>query len=162
MNTLDYQTAHQILRVNPLTGLLYWRKQFAPRCKLDVPAGSLTREGYLNIAYQGTKYQQHRVIWLMCVGSWPNDCIDHINGIKTDNRLENLREFTQRENSQNQYRHRAGKLPGCYFDKSNQRWRAQLQIEGEHKHIGRFDTEQEAHAAYMAALKQFETRGELK
>jgi hypothetical protein len=69
----------------------------------------------------------HRVIWILSCGSIPEGFIlDHINGNKIDNRLENLRLVSQRGNCQNRSVHRKGKLVGVQYRKCNSKWRARV------------------------------------
>ena len=82
--------------------------------------------------------------------------IDHINGDKTDNRPENLRVVSRRQNGQNQQIHRAGKLVGATYFRARGKWQSQIKIRGKHVHLGLFETEAEAHSAYMAAAGQLE------
>ena len=85
-----------------------------------------------------------------------NGSIDHINGIRNDNRLSNLRVVTPRENNQNRIEHRNGKLVGAYFDKrmsnSSRPWRAQIKTNSKVKYLGAYATELEAHNAYKTAV----------
>lgn len=60
--------------------------------------GSLDQYGYLIIKIKGKQFKAHRIVWFLCTGQWPSGVIDHINRVKTDNRIENLRDVTQAEN----------------------------------------------------------------
>lgn len=80
--------------------------------------------------------------------------VDHLNGNSLDNRKQNLRICTNRENQQNRTNHRSGRLVGASFHKETGKWRARIKIDGNQKHIGLFKTEIEAHEAYMNALKE--------
>lgn len=78
--------------------------------------------------------------------------VDHINGDTLDNRRENLRIVTNRENSQNRSTHRNGRLVGATYVRKNNRWQSQIQIRGRRKYLGYFKTEEQAHCAYLNAL----------
>lgn len=78
--------------------------------------------------------------------------IDHINGNSLDNRKSNLRICTHRQNQQNRYTHRAGRLVGATFKKG--KWIAKITYDNKIKYLGRFKTEIEAHEAYINALKE--------
>lgn len=111
-----------------------------------------TGTGYIKLSY-GNKYiRAHRIAYQLMVKRVPkNREIDHINGNITDNRIENLRVVTTRENQQNRKIHRKKKkLVGCYF--CNKKWKSQVYYNGEKLHIGFFKTELEAHASYMNFL----------
>ena len=82
-----------------------------------VPAKEhINDNGYFKVNYASTNIKAHRLIWMLHYGYTPI-MLDHINGNKTDNRIENLREVTNRENAQNRQIHREGKPPGVYLRK---------------------------------------------
>jgi hypothetical protein len=136
------------LDYNPETGIFTWKKLPEKRPNNGI-AGSLDNRGYTYIRINKKLYLAHRLAWLYVYGEWPQNNIDHINGIKYDNRIENLRDIPQRENCQNYTIHRNGKLVGCYFNKNAQKWQARIRVKGRLKHIGYYNTEQEAHQVYM-------------
>lgn len=80
--------------------------------------------------------------------------IDHINGIKHDNRIENLREVTRRDNSINKSRHRQGRLAGVSFHQKTNKWTTQIQINNKDIYLGYYDTELDAHLAYCKARQE--------
>ena len=113
-------------------------------------------KGYCKIAYKGSKILYHRVVY--CIHHKKDIKtglqIDHINGEKIDNRIENLRLVTSRENQQNRHKHREGRLVGCYWNKQKGKWKARIAPCGtsETIHLGYFTTEEIAHKHYMKAL----------
>jgi hypothetical protein len=113
--------------------------------------GVLLKDGYRNLYIDGKRYMTHRLAWLITYGTWPIDKIDHINGIKDDNRLSNLRDVSQRVNLQNGKKHRNGHLLGTTFHKFKQKWIARIIVNGKIQHIGTFDSAEDAHAAYIQA-----------
>lgn len=143
----------ELLRYEPETGQLYWLVN-RRRARAGASAGTVDGNGYLHMSVLGKFYKAHRLVWLLTYGEWPAGLIDHINGDKLDNRLANLRVVTHRQNQQNRERHRAGRLVGCYYNKRAKRWQAYIKAQGERRHLGMYDTEQEAHAAYLHALTQ--------
>lgn len=135
-------------------GQLYWRVKGSGRV-LTKPAGRINSKGHRQIGINGRLYQAHRLIWIYVYGSIDKDLvIDHANGHRDDNRIENLRLVSQRKNNSNKYSHRAGRLVGCYFNKPNKKWQAQIMINGKLHYIGCYPTEAEAHAAYLARLSR--------
>jgi hypothetical protein len=144
----------ELLDYNSETGVFTWKTKIGTNCRAGKLAGSLTDEGYIRIKLCGKSYQVHRLVWLMEYGKFPEYYIDHINGIKTDNRICNLRNATSRENQQNTIKHRNGKLVGACYIKSKQRWRARAKIAGCEVHLGYFSTEEMAHSAYQNYLIQ--------
>ena len=82
-------------------GHLWWVKPTSKRIKIRQQFGCCNNEGYIFGGLRGKYYYEHRLIWLYHYGEWPKECIDHINGIKDDNRIENLREATKQQNNFN-------------------------------------------------------------
>lgn len=109
---------------------------------------------YLRIKYQQKSYAVHRLIWFIEKNFLSYDkVIDHINGNTLDNRIENLREVTQRKNSQNSYKHRCDKLVGASYIKSKNLYQSSIQINNKDINLGYFNTELEAHQRYLKELK---------
>lgn len=133
------------------TGVFTWKKNKNRRSRLDdgAIAGSLKKYGYIKIKLRGKQYSAARLAWLYVYGSWPSNYIDHINGVKTDNRICNLRDATPRQNSQNLKRHREGKLIGANFVKKTGKYKAVIKLGKSVKYLGIFKTEIEAHQRYM-------------
>jgi len=94
-------------------------------------------KGYNSVFIMGEQYRVHRLIWLLVYGHFPK-IIDHINGDKLDNRLENLKEVTQQENLMNQRRSskNTSGVTGVYFNKKRGLWCAQMKFNGETYHLG--------------------------
>ena len=96
---------------------------------------------------QHKKAAIHRIMYYAHHPEWdiydPKKCIDHIDGNRQNNKIENLRPVTIQQNSFN----RTAK--GCNFDKRSGKWKAYIQLDGKNYHIGYFETEVEAHNAYM-------------
>lgn len=135
------------------TGLLYRRFSAGDRKALSA-TGSLTPKGYLRVWINGRRYMIHRLVWAYHRGTWPKNQIDHINGIPHDNRIENLREVSARENNQNYSRHRKGMLVGATYSHNQKNpWKAKVQIGNRQLHLGYFATEKDAHRAYRQALE---------
>jgi len=115
------------------------------KVKIGDVAGSLHRDGYVYISINRRLYLRSRLVWLWHHGSWPTNCIDHINRVTDDDRIENLRDVT---NQQNRFNTGAR---GYYWHKPTQKWLARIRVNGKSIHIGYYDTKEEARAAYLAA-----------
>ena len=115
------------------------------------------RKPYKVIKIDGVLYLCHRLAWLYVHGSMPYGLIDHKNGDGLDNRLENLRVVTNKQNIQASLRvprHNTSGLKGASFSKKMGKWIAGISINGKRKHIGCFDTAEEAHEAYLSAKRE--------
>jgi hypothetical protein len=106
-------------------------------------------KGYFQVSIDGVMWYVHRLAWLLYYGEIPKGNIDHINGDRKDNRIKNLRIASIRDNASNAKRHRSGSLVGASFNKSKGRWQSQITVTGRIIHLGHFDTEIEAHRAYL-------------
>jgi len=136
------------------TGNLINLTQRSNSIKIGSIAGALDAYGYVRIRVDNTDYKAHRLVWLYVQGNWPKDQIDHINGIKTDNRICNLREATDQENKQNILKPRkdnASGFLGVSFRADRQKWRAAIHHNGRYIHLGHFHTPEEAVIAYKKA-----------
>jgi hypothetical protein len=134
------------LTYDPETGELRWRFTRGARAPAGGLAGSLNKSGYRKINFSGKMLYAHRIAFLMHHGYLPAE-VDHHNLQRGDNRAENLRPATRRQNSTNVAGRRSG-LKGIHYCRQTGRYRAQIRAAGARVHLGRFDTEEQAHAAY--------------
>ena len=102
------------------------------------------------------RFNAHRLALAFAKGQWPTAEVDHINGIRTDNRLGNLREATRQQNACNLplRANKTSRYRGVHYSASRQKWCAQISERGKNKNLGRFDTEDEAHIAYERAARE--------
>jgi hypothetical protein len=141
------------LSYNAETGLFTWRnsprKGWAGRL-----AGSQQNRGYWKIVIGKTPYQAHRLAWLYVYGEWPTKDIDHINGVRDDNRIENLREATRQQNCGNGtcFRNSRSGIRGVYPVRG--KWSARIIANRKFKYLGLFKTKDEAAQAYAAAADE--------
>ena len=147
------------LHYNPDTGVFIWINNNNSRVNAGMIAGSLNGSGYQIISIDAKRYYSHRLAWLYVYGELPSCQIDHINGIRTDNRIINLREATNAKNQQNLKKCRANNKIGLlgvdYFKYSKKKYRAQIMIDSKQKCLGYFETPEEAHEAYLDAKRKF-------
>ena len=130
-------------------GALYWRVDRGSNAKAGARAGRLLPTGYRSIHVSGRRYQEHRLIFLMHHGVMPPQ-IDHINGVKDDNRIENLREATYSQNQVNTAaRESHSGFRGVRFVPKTSRWAARIFVNGKEIRIGTFPTPELASAAYQ-------------
>lgn len=108
-----------------------------------------TSTGYRKIRYLGKSKPEHSLIWFLHYGHWPVYQIDHKNGVRDDNSIENLRDVPQSENGKNRKRNNnnTSGCTGVYWCNTNQAWLAQITIQDKRKHLGYFDDINDAIAA---------------
>ena len=149
----DYDEAHYKFYYENDTGLLI-RKVSAGNQLQGSVCTRLSSKGYYRVHLNGKDRFVHRVVWLMHYGEWPRRQLDHINGNKTDNRIENLRECTTSENCINQKGPRKNNsigVQGVHLIKSSGKYRACFRD----KRLGCFGTLPEASDAYQKAKKRY-------
>lgn len=137
-------------------GKLYWR--VARGCKsIGDEAGGLNRFiGYHIIGLNGKLYRTHRLIWLYMYGKMPDNEIDHINHDTTDNRIENLREVTHKENESNRSmsKNNTSGFNGVTLDKNSGKWRVMVIHDNQRIWLGAFtDKETACNLSYNAHLQ---------
>jgi len=132
------------------TGELRWRdrlrehfatlrgwKAFQSRCA-GKRTGFLNSEGYLKVRPGQKDYAAHRLVWFLAKGEWPDE-IDHINGVKSDNRLSNLRPVSHAENMGNKrlYATNRSTQPGVCWERAKRLWVARIPVDGKLVTLGR-------------------------
>lgn len=155
---LTAETVRKLLDYNPETGVLTWRKREEDTLTnrkwnakhVGKVAGSLRPSGYREIGINGVLWREHRVIWLHYYGEHARDTIDHINGRRDDNRIENLRDAAHFQNKQNvgPKGNQKSRYKGVYKHTVSGKWIARIT-----RHLGCFDTEEEARDAYEREAK---------
>lgn len=129
-----------------------WNTRFS--CKT---AGGLCKfTGYVFIGINGIQYRAHRLAWLYVHGYLPDIEVDHINMIRSDNRLCNLREATHKENNQNRIKlkNNTSGYKGVCWNKQTNKWKAQIASDKKHYNLGEYANPLEAYGAYCKASKQ--------
>jgi hypothetical protein len=129
-----------LLDYNPDTGVLTWRTKPSRGIKVGQQAGTPTSEGYLAFQINKKKMLAHRAIWFYVHGVWPPKEIDHINHVRNDNRLCNLRLASRLENSHNTQKHAKNMSghKGVAWHNRNQKWQVQLQANHKTFYVGQF------------------------
>lgn len=154
--TISFEKANELLRYDPLTGHLWWKIRASGR-KMYRPAGCLCAfSGYTLIRIDKVLYRAHRLVWLIIYGVFPEKDLDHANGLRSDNRLENLRECNLEQNSQNSGRRSdtTSGVRGVCFDNTSGHYRAYLTAYGVRKLDELFPTFEDACAARKLAEKE--------
>lgn len=152
MNELTQARLKSVVDYDPQTGVFTWRKTpKGPACGRK--AGAINSDGYIQIKIDQRIYKAHRLVWLYVHGRWPDDLLDHINLVRADNRLCNLREATKSQNRMNvpALRHNRSGIKGV-FPKDG-KWIARIGVDGKSIELGRFDSAEQASSAYAEASK---------
>lgn len=121
---------------------------------LNKPAGTVSPRGYIQVRRGGQKFMAHRIIWALHYGVWPESGIDHINGDRLDNRIENMRDETQFANCKNaaKYPRREPCIATGVVRRSNGKWTSHAQVNKNKIYLGQFN----CHTAAMIARKLFD------
>lgn len=151
--SLVYEEVVEALHYERQTGVFTWRY---PRLNVEAGeiAGHIGARGYRRIGINGVFVLAHRLAWFVVHGVWPTLLIDHINGDRKDNRIENLRDVTAMVNAQNK------RVPkeriGLYgVRKQNARgWGAYIEYFGKRVTCGPFNSPEEAHEMYLTLKRR--------
>lgn len=139
-----------VLSYDAHTGELRWASPGKKRV-VGALAGTKDTTGYLRVRYDGKRVLVHRLCWFIHTGRWPESQIDHRNGNKSDNRASNLREASAQQNQHNVGLRRDNEsgFKGVCFCRRTGKWSANIRTDGKNKHLGRFNTKEEAARAYQ-------------
>jgi hypothetical protein len=151
--SLTAEKARELLEYSQETGLFTWKQRVGNVAAGSV-AGALSNRGYTQIKVGGAAHSAHRLAWLWMTGEWPVLSIDHINGVRTDNRWRNLRladPYQQGYNQGNRKSNTVG-LKGVSLNKRLNKFQVQVRHGGKRTYVGIFDTPEQAHSAYCEAI----------
>lgn len=153
--SLDHVRLTSILDYRPETGVFTWKTGH----RAGMRAGSVDKmAGYEQIGIGGKLFRSHRLAWLYVHGAFPVHQIDHINGNRADNRIQNLRDASADTNNQNRKganKNNGSGLLGAHFDARTGRYMASIMKNRKQIFIGRFDTAEQAHAAHLEKRREF-------
>ena len=129
-----------ILDYNPMTGLFKWLIDIGNGINANDTAGTLHSNGYVYITIDGKMYRAHRLAWFYYYENDAPTEIDHKNRIRNDNRIDNLRLITHINNLRNTnlYSNNTSTVTGVVFEKSRNKWRAQIIVNKKTYNLGRF------------------------
>lgn len=138
------------------TGIFTWKKSYRNQHTNKV-AGGYDKDGYVVIKINRRPYRAHNLAWLYVYGSFPAIVLDHIDMVKDNNRIDNLREVTHAENSQHRVNalqsNKSCGLLGVSMCKRIKKYRARIMTNGSRILLGYFDCPKEAHNAYLMAKR---------
>lgn len=152
---ITHEQLIELLDYNPLTGIFTWKKPTNSGMKAGKIAGKDTSSGYRSIRIKHKSYSAHRLAWFYVHGSMPAEFIDHINGVRYDNRIENLREANNSLNRQNLRKASKNNLSGFLGVRVRKnRFDAKIKVNGVMHYLGFFKTAELAHEAYLNAKRK--------
>jgi hypothetical protein len=145
-----------ILDYNAETGVFTWLVAKSRRLHIGDVAGTINNREYRMININLRLYCSHRLAWFYVYKEWPKNQIDHINGIKDDNRISNLRLATNAENNRNKKitKSNTSGYKGVHWNKRKNKWDARIGLNKKRIRIGRFDCPKKAHEAYCEAAEK--------
>lgn len=152
---ISHERLLEVLRWDGRERRFFWRISIAQR-KAGSLAGSYDADGYRHITIDKKNYFEHRLSWFYAKGEWPRGQVDHINCIRDDNRIENLRDVDPKTNRQNMRKPTAKNKSG-FLGVSPLReggWAAFITIDGKQKRLGAFSSPELASAAYVSAKRR--------
>ncbi len=151
---LTLEKLKALIHYDPDTGRIT-RKVIIPQATKKESVGYIDTNGYHCLDIAGRPYKGHRIAWFYMTGVYPSEYVDHINGIKSDNRFANLRLATNSQNQANRPppKNNTSGIKGIRFEAARNKWAARIWVHGKQTLLGRFPTKEEAAAAYETAAK---------
>jgi hypothetical protein len=154
MNKTIDPLLYTLLRYDAITGWFTWALKPARRIAIGARAGTVDKNGYVQLRVNKRMYFGHRLAWLFLTGAFPTEQIDHKNGVRSDNSAVNLRSASNHLNAQNMRSARSHNKVGLLGVSPNgSGWRATIVVHGAQRHLGTFATPEEAHKAYIEAKR---------
>jgi hypothetical protein len=151
--TVPIERLREALSYDAQTGAVTWKEDRKNGKPVGSIAGSLNPTGYRHIRIDGRMCQEHRIAWALHYGQWPDGNIDHINGVPSDNRIENLRCVLQATNNRNARRRRdnTSGVTGVLWYEARRKWGVKINRDGKAIFLGLFANVEDAIAARRKA-----------
>lgn len=160
MAKLTQERLKELLHYDPDTGIFTWEVDRNNQIEAGNKAGTINNRGYQTIGIDGKVYKASRLAWLYIYGYFPENDIDHINRIRDDNRIENLRHVSRQCNMRNSkiYNNNTSGVTGVIWEMTtlnSGKWRAYIQPDKKLIHLGYFDDLIDAATARWEAEKKY-------
>lgn len=137
---------------DPDTGELRWARKWEPRITAGAIAGAM-KGRYRHVYIRRKSYAVHRIAWFLMTGEQPPETVDHRDCDTTNNRWSNLRAADNSQSGANRRQQQDTKLKGTHCFRG--RWRASIRVKKKPIYLGTFESQAEAHAAYLEAAKKY-------
>lgn len=145
----------ELLSYDSATGILAWKIR-TPKSEIGDEAGGFTPDGYRYVGVDGKRYLAHRLAWFYVHGTWPSGHIDHINGGRSDNRIENLRDATVSQNAHNTKKLNWASTTGFIgVARKRSKFMSRITVRNQIIHLGIFSTIAEARICRLLAEKKY-------
>lgn len=155
IGSLSSERLRELVVYDPITGIFTRRVRSSPRTQIGDVAGGPDKDGYIVMRVDCKTYKAHRLAILYMTGEWPPLEVDHRDGIRSNNKWDNLRNADRRLNVTNVRKARrtnGSGLLGAHRDRG--RFKAVISTNRKKHFLGMFDTAELAHAAYVVAKRQ--------
>ena len=145
----------ELLHYEEATGVFTWKVDKAGKKAGDIAGHVCKRDGYRLIGLDMKLYFAHRLAWLYTHGVWPKQQLDHINRVRHDNRIANLRQATNAQNCQNTSlrRDNTSGVKGVHWYARRNKWQVYINKNGKRSFLGYFSDKTDAISAYVNAAK---------
>lgn len=156
---LTQERLKELLDYDQDTGLFTWKQWRGGTAFAGTDAGRPNKGGHIQIMVDGIRYMAHRLAWLYIYGVFPQEDIDHINRVRSDNRICNLRPASKLQNAQNRSvssNNKSG-CSGVAWNERLKKWRARLTVGRKRMHLGYFTSIEEAFTARAEAKMKYHT-----
>lgn len=150
----------KVLHYDPTTGIFTWLVRRGNKKPGDIAGYTDINIGYSMVRYRGELYLSHRLAWFYTFGYFPKYQLDHINNVRNDNRIVNLRESSNQENNCNKFLTKSNKsgVKGVSWHKKANKWSAEVWSDYKKYYLGLFENKSEAENAVIK--KRSELHGE--
>lgn len=154
--TVTWEELNYLFSIDPDAGTIKWKNPPGKKSEwlYGKPAGNFGHIfGYVNVCINKKDYKRHRLIWFYVHRKWPPSDLDHINGVRNDDRISNLRLATRSQNCWNSAKPSTNKSghKGVSWSKEKRKWRASIRCENKWSHLGYFDNIDDALIARLSA-----------
>ncbi len=147
MMSVPIEFLREALSYDPVTGILNWTGGYQEARR----AGFVGKGGYRYVQIKQMRFLEHRVVWALHYGEWPELPLDHINMSRSDNRIANLRLATLAENNRNRAKqsNNSTGFKGVTYHRASGRFHARVMVNKVRHMLGSFTTAEAAYEAYL-------------